>query len=223
MRSRRRCPAPSRSSRRARTACRSFTHRLAARGALARRADAAVRFVARRCQTFPTSVHDVCERLSRLPPEQIESEADALLARRPAAVDAASAPLLMAALQVYWVDLASRLAAEDVADLDVPGVCPVCGTPARRQHRARRPTISGLSLSALRPVRDGMAHGARDLQPLPGAPRASPTVRSKAAPRPFAPSAATIAAPTARFSIRKKTTASSRWRTISRAWRSTCW
>jgi FdhE protein len=47
----------------------------------------------------------------------------------PAPVDVASAPLLMAALQVYWVDIASRLGAGDVAALDVAIVCPVCGTP----------------------------------------------------------------------------------------------
>jgi FdhE protein len=34
----------------------------------------------------------------------------------------------MAALQVYWVDLASRLRTDDVHELDVPGVCPTCGT-----------------------------------------------------------------------------------------------
>ncbi len=43
-------------------------------------------------------------------------------------VEPAIAPFLMAALQVYWVALASRLAPADVAALDVPGVCPVCGT-----------------------------------------------------------------------------------------------
>jgi FdhE protein len=34
----------------------------------------------------------------------------------------------MAALQVYWVDHASRLRIDDVRELDVPGVCPTCGT-----------------------------------------------------------------------------------------------
>jgi FdhE protein len=35
----------------------------------------------------------------------------------------------MAALQVVWTDLASRLNARDVPYVDAPGVCPVCGTP----------------------------------------------------------------------------------------------
>jgi FdhE protein len=78
---------------------------------------------------LPGSVHAAWDRLSRLRPEQIEMEADALLAARPAELDVASAPFVMSALQVHWVDLASRLAAEDVPGLDVPVVCPVCGTP----------------------------------------------------------------------------------------------
>jgi FdhE protein len=77
---------------------------------------------------LPERVHTVCERLSRLPPERMEREADALLSAGSDPVDAASAPLLMAALQVYWVDLASRLAIEDVVTIDVPVVCPACGT-----------------------------------------------------------------------------------------------
>jgi len=82
-----------------------------------------------RISDLPRRVHDICERLTRLQPELIEREADALLSVGSAPLDVASAPLLMAALQVYWVDLASRLGAENVAALDVPTVCPVCGTP----------------------------------------------------------------------------------------------
>jgi len=78
---------------------------------------------------LPERVHAVCQRLSGRQPERIEMDADALLAVGSAPVDVASAPLLMAALQVYWVDMASRLAAQDVGGLDVPIVCPVCGTP----------------------------------------------------------------------------------------------
>ena len=77
---------------------------------------------------LPATTRDVCDRLRSSQPEQIETAADALLATQTAAVDAATAPFLMAALQVYWVDLASRFAAKDVADLGVPGVCPMCGT-----------------------------------------------------------------------------------------------
>jgi FdhE protein len=78
---------------------------------------------------LPERVHAVCERLTHLQPERIEGEADALLCAGSAPVDVASAPLLMAALQVYWVDLASRLQPEHVAALDGQIACPVCGTP----------------------------------------------------------------------------------------------
>lgn len=70
----------------------------------------------------------VCDRLRGFEPEQLEAQADSLLAGQTEAVDIAAAPFLMAALQVYWVDMASRLRSGDVHDLDVPGVCPVCGT-----------------------------------------------------------------------------------------------
>ena len=44
------------------------------------------------------------------------------------AIEVAAAPFLMAALQVYWVALASRLTPEQVVELEVSGLCPVCGT-----------------------------------------------------------------------------------------------
>ena len=61
-------------------------------------------------------------------PDQLEAQADAVLAAQTAAVDVAAAPFLMAALQVYWVDLASRVRVDDIPELDVPGACPTCGT-----------------------------------------------------------------------------------------------
>jgi FdhE protein len=77
---------------------------------------------------FPAGVGAVCNRLRQARPEEIETQADALLAGRTAEIDTAAAPFIMAALQVYWVGLASQLAVADVAELDVPGVCPMCGT-----------------------------------------------------------------------------------------------
>ena len=76
----------------------------------------------------PDGVRDVQQRLRTLPPPQMESQADALLTARSAGVEAATAPFLMAALQVCWVALASRLQPADVAELEVPGLCPACGT-----------------------------------------------------------------------------------------------
>jgi FdhE protein len=76
----------------------------------------------------PAAAREACERLRTLPAPRLEAEADALLAPRADVMAPATAPFLMAALQVYWVALASRLGPADVAALDVPGVCPVCGT-----------------------------------------------------------------------------------------------
>ena len=76
----------------------------------------------------PAAAREACARLRALPAPRLEAEADALLAPRAEAVEPATAPLVMAALQVYWVALASRLGSADVPALDVPLVCPVCGT-----------------------------------------------------------------------------------------------
>src|SRR5688572_27589705 len=75
---------------------------------------------------FPASVRDVCSNLLAREPEKLEEGVNNVLAAE--TDDVASAPFLMAALQVYWVDLASRLDARSVRPLDVSGVCPVCGT-----------------------------------------------------------------------------------------------
>jgi len=76
----------------------------------------------------PPGTREACERLRALPPQQMEAQADALLAARADAIEVAAAPFLMAALQVYWVALASRLTPDNVAELEVPGLCPMCGT-----------------------------------------------------------------------------------------------
>ena len=76
----------------------------------------------------PAAVRAAHRWLQGLGPEQAERQADALLTARPVDIEMAGAPFLMAALQVYWVALVSRLRAEDLPPLDVPGVCPACGT-----------------------------------------------------------------------------------------------
>ncbi|WP_198340013.1 formate dehydrogenase accessory protein FdhE [Burkholderia ubonensis] len=68
------------------------------------------------------------DRLRLMAPAELDAQADAILALRFAEVDPATAPFLMAALQVVWTDLASRTQSADVPFLDQPGLCPVCGT-----------------------------------------------------------------------------------------------
>lgn len=73
----------------------------------------------------------LAQRLARLrgtASEAIEAQADALLGVGDGGIDAGDAPFLMAALQVNWMALSSRFAAEAVKPLDVPGVCPLCGS-----------------------------------------------------------------------------------------------
>lgn len=60
---------------------------------------------------------------------ELDAQADALLAQRYAEVAPATAPFIMAALQVVWTDLASRLDVADIPYVDAPGACPVCGVP----------------------------------------------------------------------------------------------
>lgn len=75
----------------------------------------------------PQHAREVCRRLIGSAPEVLEAQAEALLATRRDAIDIAAAPFLMAALQAYWVALASRLALEQVREIEVPwGVCPTC-------------------------------------------------------------------------------------------------
>lgn len=77
---------------------------------------------------FPAAVHEVCQRLRAAAPAELEAQADALLATPARAIDAAAAPFVMAALQVCWTQRASTLAAQDLTALELPGLCPACGT-----------------------------------------------------------------------------------------------
>jgi FdhE protein len=85
---------------------------------------------------FPTTVREVCAGLGRLQGEQLERQADALLAALAAGaatpqateIDVAAAPFVMAALQVYWLDLASRLPVGNPVAVDARGLCPTCGS-----------------------------------------------------------------------------------------------
>ncbi|HUJ52986.1 MAG TPA: formate dehydrogenase accessory protein FdhE [Steroidobacteraceae bacterium] len=76
----------------------------------------------------PPAVRDARRWLEGLGPEEAEAQADALLTARHATIERAAAPFLMAALQVYWVSVVSRLLPGDIPTLGVPGVCPACGT-----------------------------------------------------------------------------------------------
>ena len=77
---------------------------------------------------LPDSARQELSQVRNLPEEWFEAQADALLAGRREEIEMAAAPFVMAALQTWWVALASRLTEEVVPALEVPGVCPACGT-----------------------------------------------------------------------------------------------
>jgi FdhE protein len=66
--------------------------------------------------------------LETLDDTTLEAQADKLLSSTPFELDRAAAPLIGAALQVYWVDMVTRLPVDSFVRLDVPGVCPCCGS-----------------------------------------------------------------------------------------------
>lgn len=70
---------------------------------------------------------NVLDTLREMDDAALDAQADALLAQRYAEIVPSTAPFIMAALQVVWTDLASRLDVRDVPYVDAPGVCPVCG------------------------------------------------------------------------------------------------
>jgi FdhE protein len=71
---------------------------------------------------------ELIAKLRLLDAEQLDAQADAIFAQRFAEVDTASAPFIVAALQVVWTDLASKIDKREVAYIDTPGLCPVCGS-----------------------------------------------------------------------------------------------
>ncbi|MFM0596970.1 formate dehydrogenase accessory protein FdhE [Paraburkholderia dilworthii] len=58
----------------------------------------------------------------------LEAQADAIFAQRFGEVDPASAPFIMAALQVVWTDLAADIDRRTVPYIEILGLCPVCGS-----------------------------------------------------------------------------------------------
>lgn len=79
----------------------------------------------------PAEAVEVCASLRRAldaDPEALEDLAEAVLSEQDAGVDGAAAPFVMAALQVYWTDLASRFDEKNLPVVSPFGVCPVCAS-----------------------------------------------------------------------------------------------
>lgn len=90
--------------------------------------------------SFPPAVAEVCRRLASAEDEWLEARAEEVLQNTGRAADPASALFLVAALQVLWTALASRLDGALVAVPEHPGFCPVCGSlPVVSIVRSRAP------------------------------------------------------------------------------------
>lgn len=84
-----------------------------------------------RSKNVPAEAIEVCAALRRAvdeDPESLEDLAEAVLAEQDQGVDSAAAPFVMAALQVYWTDLASRFDDKQLPVVSPFGVCPVCAS-----------------------------------------------------------------------------------------------
>lgn len=84
-----------------------------------------------RGQNVPAEAVDVCRALRRAvdeDPESLEDLAEAVLSEQDQGVDGAAAPFVMAALQVYWTDLANRFDDKQLPVVSPFGVCPVCAS-----------------------------------------------------------------------------------------------
>lgn len=79
----------------------------------------------------PEPAANVCARvksLARTDGAALEAMADAVLAERDDDVDSVMAPFVMAALQVYWTDLACRFDEKQLPVVSPFGVCPICAS-----------------------------------------------------------------------------------------------
>ncbi len=91
---------------------------------------AALRDITRalRSPALPSAARDAAERLLRTDDDELERLADTLLSGDYGRIDRAFAPFVAAALQVYWLHMASGLSGTDVALPETHCLCPVCGS-----------------------------------------------------------------------------------------------
>ncbi len=74
------------------------------------------------------AVQHSCDALEAAAAEGLEALAERVLHAELYGEDAALLPFIAAALQVYWTALAAALGRAGIPALDVPGVCPCCGS-----------------------------------------------------------------------------------------------
>lgn len=82
------------------------------------------------CSGAPPPLAAVLDRLAQADGAWIEAQADHVLHQREVGLDRATAIFIGAALQVHWTHLVRLLGAGAFPRLDVPNVCPCCGSDA---------------------------------------------------------------------------------------------
>jgi FdhE protein len=77
---------------------------------------------------LPEAARAAAKELEQAAPERLESVANGLLSGETEHLNPANAPLIAAALQVYWVQLADQLGKDSFARIEPAHLCPVCGS-----------------------------------------------------------------------------------------------
>jgi FdhE protein len=77
---------------------------------------------------LPEAARETAVGLMSVDESRLEEMADGILACDPAAIPPQGLPFVAAALQVYWVRMASNLREDAFARLEPAGACPVCGS-----------------------------------------------------------------------------------------------
>ena len=80
------------------------------------------------CSDASEPVRQSCTTLQAATAGELEELAERVLRAELHGEDAALLPFVAAALQVYWTALAAELGDAGIPALDVPGVCPCCGS-----------------------------------------------------------------------------------------------
>ena len=93
--------------------------------------------------SFPAGVGQSIAVIREATPAWLEAQAISILDARSDAIDARAALFIMAALQVHGAALAAGFVADKVNALDIPGICPLCGTLPVASMVCAQPPYSG--------------------------------------------------------------------------------
>jgi FdhE protein len=93
--------------------------------------------------SFPAAVGQSLAMIREATPAWLEAQVMSILDSRSVAIDARAALFIMAALQVHGAALAAGFVADKVNALDIPGICPLCGTLPVASMVCAQPPYSG--------------------------------------------------------------------------------